>query len=152
MDLLQLKLAYEDRLKRINEELVDFIVEKSISSEYGDIEGLDEERLVNCDLEWNNAMDERYYNVLEDSAWITNEFVELIDKLSTSQSDDKGIHKNKKAAISSIIHEVKRKIGESEDVIRHEYAFQNNCEEVLELLNQLPKISRESLMLCTLVK
>ena len=64
MDLLQLKLAYEDRLKRINEELVDFIVEKSISSEYGDIEGLDEERLVNCDLEWNNAMDERYYNVL----------------------------------------------------------------------------------------
>ena len=140
MDLLQLKLEYELRLKRLNEELIDFIMENCIDSEYGDIEGIDKERLLSCDLTWNNAVDERHYNILQNAVWITNNFIEWIDRLLSAQGDEEKLYRTKKD-IPSLIHEVKRKIGESDDVIQREHAFQNSCEEILELLGVFYGIS-----------
>ena len=140
MDLLQLQLEYELKLKRLKEELVDFIMEKSVNSEYGEIDNVENEQLLTCDLEWNNAVDERHYNILQNAVWITNNCIEWIDRLLSAQGDEEKLYRAKKD-IPSLIHEVKTKIGESDEVIQYEYAFQNSCEEMLELLGELYGIS-----------
>ena len=136
MDLLQIKSEYEVRLKALNDELIDFIEEKSINSEYGDIDDVDREKLPNCDLEWNDAVDERYYNILQNSAWITKRIIELLDSMLSAQDDKKEVQRIIRDS-HSIIYEVNRKTAESDGVIQHEYAFQNSCDEILDVLNQL---------------
>ena len=89
-----------------------------------------------CELEWNDAVDERYYNFLENSAWITKRIIELLDRLLSAQDDKKELHRIIRDS-NSIIYEVKRKTEESDNVIQHEYAFQNSCDELLDVINQL---------------
>ena len=92
-----------------------------------------------CELEWNDAVDERYYNILEHSAWITKHIIELLDRLLSAQDDKKEVQRIIRDS-HSIIYEVNRKTAESDGVIQHEYAFQNSCDEILDVLNQLNMI------------
>ena len=135
MDIEMIKKEYEAKQQKLYDELNRFI-EYAIN--YDDL--LDryesKENIDTYELEWNDAKDQRYYNILERKIWIVDNIISLIDEINDAQEDKKKQHRAKKS-IETLVTEFCRFKKESTEIMEREQKMINDINSALDTLDEI---------------
>lgn len=130
-----IKTEYESKKQKLQEEINNFIKYAINYDELIDIYET-KENIDLAELEWNNAQDQRQFDILQNSVWLVERVIDTIDEVTSIASDRKKAHNTKKG-IEMLISSARRLKKESNDFIEQEQEFLIETDSVLELLDAI---------------
>ena len=135
MNLEMIKKEYEAKLQKIYDELYDLI---ECAVNYDELIDTYEtkEDIDTYELEWNDALDQRHYDILEHKFWIVKNIISRIDEINAVGDDEKKLHRAKRD-IGSLVTEIRRMKKDSNEFIEQEQQMINYVDEALGVLDEV---------------
>lgn len=138
MDLEMIRKEYVSKRTKLYDEInhfienavnyvdYDFISEPYTREEYNDT----------VKLEWNDAKDQRYFDILNHKIWVVENIISMIDKINDVNGDKKKQHIAKRL-IESLDTEFRRIKKESNKLIEREQQMVNDVDSALGILDEI---------------
>ena len=135
MDLEMIKKEYEAKQSELYDELYDFI-ECAVNYDELIDEYETKESIDTYELEWNDAKDQRYFDILNHKIWVVENIISTIDRINDIGDDEKKLHRAKKD-LGSLVTEFRRMKKESNEIIEREQQMANNVDSALGVLDEI---------------
>lgn len=136
MNLEMIRNEYEAKQSKLTDERNRF-VECAIN--YDDliercesIEDIDKDG----ELEWNDAKDQRYYDILNHKIWIVENIISMIDEINEINGDKKKQHRANKS-IEEFITSLRYMKKESNEIIEREQQMTDDVDSAIGILDKM---------------
>lgn len=135
MDLEMIRKVYEPKQQKLYDELYDFI---ECAVNYDELIDTYEtkENIDTYELEWNDAKDQRHYDILEQKFWIVKHIISRIDEINAIGDDEKKLQRAKRD-LGSIVTEIRRMKKDSNEFIEQEQQMINYVDEAIGTLDEM---------------
>ena len=135
MDLEMIKKEYEAKVQKLSDELYD-LMEYAVN--YDELIDTYEtkENIDTYELEWNDAKDQRHYDILEQKFWIVKHIISRIDEINALGDDEKKLQRAKRD-IGSLVTEIRRMKKDSNEFIEQEKQMINYVDAAIGTLDEL---------------
>jgi hypothetical protein len=135
MDLEMIKKEYEAKQQKLYDELYDFI---ECAVNYDELIDTYEtkENIDTYELEWNDAMDQRHYDILDRKFWIVKHIISRIDEINDIGDDKKKLHRVKRD-LGSLVTELRRMKKDSNEFIEQEQQMINYVDAAIGTLDEM---------------
>ena len=135
MNLEMIKKEYEAKQQKLYDELYDFM---EYAVNYDELIDTYEtkENIDTYELEWNDAMDQRHYDIIEHKFWIVKNIISRIDEINALGDDEKKLQRAKRD-IGSLVTEIRRMKKDSNEFIEQEQQMINYVDAAIGTLDEL---------------
>ena len=136
MNLEMIRKEYETKQSELTDELYKF-VERAVNYDelietYGSKEDIDKDG----ELEWNDAKDQRYYDILNKKLWMVENIISMIDEINGINGDKKKLH-NAKKSIEEFITSLRYLKKESNEIIEREQNMIDDFNSAIDILDEM---------------
>lgn len=136
MNLEMTKKEYEAKQKKLTDELHKHI---KFAVNYDElIEGCESIEDIDKDgeLEWNDAQDQRGYDILNHKLWIVENIISMIDEINEINGDKKKMH-NAKRSVEELVTSLRRLKKESNEIIEREQRMIDDINVAIGVLDEI---------------